>query len=428
MANTFYNVTYSFSEKTLARGTEVRQELNSIASAFNSVESFYNNKFTPLTLFNQLHLGYKTTAPNLDNDGQPLQVGASYFDSVYQCDGVWNGLTFIYSAKNSKDSATSAATSASQAAASASLAGSYVATVQQSADDAAASAADAAVSAYNSANSAAQNTAGLSTALNNHTGDYTLHLTSDQNTFLDGISVTFSQVNNTVNNFTTHSADTALHLTPLQNVFLDGLSVSYSQVNYAASNFANHEVNTGLHLTVSDSTFLRGLTVSYSQVNNAAANYSTHVTDTSLHLTSSQNTLLDSLTSTAYELNLLSGSNKGSNFNTENQRAAVRTLTNGATLIAGSTYCVNTITSALSAVLPTIANTVKGDEIVILNSRRSWGTNSFTISSAPGIYIMAGTNLSASGESLICDTNNFPGFTLKCNDTDSTTYAYWSVL
>jgi len=86
-----------------------------------------------------------------------------------------------------------------------------------------------------------------------HIADTTLHLTAPQNTLLDGISVTYTKINyltdvtsniqaqiDTVSgsvttvsgNLTAHIADTTKHLTSSQNTLLDGITVTYTKVNY----------------------------------------------------------------------------------------------------------------------------------------------------------------------------------------------------
>jgi hypothetical protein len=85
-----------------------------------------------------------------------------------------------------------------------------------------------------------------STNLSTHIADATVHLTTTQNTFLDGITVPFAKVNFlstlssdvqtqiTTNgtNLTTHIADATLHLTSTQNTLLDGITVTFTKVNY----------------------------------------------------------------------------------------------------------------------------------------------------------------------------------------------------
>lgn len=81
--------------------------------------------------------------------------------------------------------------------------------------------------------------AGPSGAMTTHIADLTVHLTSAQNTFLDGINlpvITAADVNSIptitaslgtlTTNFGTHIVDDARHLTSAQNTFLDGLSGS----------------------------------------------------------------------------------------------------------------------------------------------------------------------------------------------------------
>jgi hypothetical protein len=46
--------------------------------------------------FNTIYLGAKNTAPTLDNDGNPLIVGALYFDTVFDVMYSWDGSSWIF--------------------------------------------------------------------------------------------------------------------------------------------------------------------------------------------------------------------------------------------------------------------------------------------------------------------------------------------
>ena len=138
-----------------------------------------------------------------------------------------------------------------------------------------------------------------------HVADDTRHATPAQNLFLDGVSVSFTDVNSIPvlasnfstlsTNFTNHTGDDARHLTPAQNTFLDTLNLPL--------------------LTAGMVNFLGGVTSNVqTQLNNikntadgAANNLAVHVADDARHLSGPQNTLLDSLTVTAAEVNHLGG-------------------------------------------------------------------------------------------------------------------------
>lgn len=105
-------------------------------------------------------------------------------------------------------------------------------------------------------------------------------------------------------------------------------------------------------------------------------------------------------------------------------RGRVLTASSGLTLIAGNIYKGDTSGGAYAVNLPTIANSAVGDEIVILNPARTWGANNLTINCASGVYIHTG----ASGESALLSSNTLSGITLMCSNTNSSTYAYWSLI
>ncbi len=111
--------------------------------------------------FNALYLGKKATDPTLDNNGQPLVIGAEYFNTpssilrVYTSTG-WQNVdaAAALDATNAALSASQAASSATSAAGSATSAANSAAAAAGSATSASSSAAAAAGSATNAASSA----------------------------------------------------------------------------------------------------------------------------------------------------------------------------------------------------------------------------------------------------------------------------------
>lgn len=142
-------------------------------------------------------------------------------------------------------------------------------------------------------------------ALATHVADDARHLTAPQNTFLDGITVTFTDVNSILTiasnlsalttNFNAHVGDDARHVTPAQNTFLDGLNLP--------------------SLTAAEVNFLDGVTSSVqlqfnsikATADGAATNLAVHIADDTRHLSAAQNTFLDGVSVTATEANQLSG-------------------------------------------------------------------------------------------------------------------------
>lgn len=169
-------------------------------------------------------------------------------------------------------------------------------------------------------------------SLGAHTSDTALHLSSFQNTLLDGLntSLTSSEVNqlvgvtspiqsqiNSVNSsLSTHVSDASVHLTSTQNTFLDGINlptVTAAHINA----LPNHLSDYTMHLTSTQNTFLDGITVTATDVNSIptissnlsslTTSFNTHAADASLHLTSAQNTLLDGITVAFADVNRLVG-------------------------------------------------------------------------------------------------------------------------
>jgi len=158
------------------------------------------------------------------------------------------------------------------------------------------------------------------------------------------------------NSILAHANDVGLHLTSTQNTFLDSLSVSGTEVNYLSGLTSNAQTQldsklalaggtmTGALTLASDpSTSLEAATKQYTDAGDALkvaksgdtmtgyltlnaaptsnlhaatkqyvdSGLSTHASDASLHLTSTQNTFLDGITVSNTEVNLLSGVTSG---------------------------------------------------------------------------------------------------------------------
>jgi len=170
-----------------------------------------------------------------------------------------------------------------------------------------------------------------STGLTTHENRTDLHLTSEQNTLLDGINSTVSsteinyldgvtapiqgQLDTLGASASTHAADDARHLTPEQNTLLDGLAstLTAAELNYVDG--VTGPVQSQLDAIVAvNNTQNTALSSLQTQINNNASSgstaLSTHATDDGLHLTAVQNTFLDGLslpTLTSSEANYLIG-------------------------------------------------------------------------------------------------------------------------
>lgn len=205
-------------------------------------------------------------------------------------------------------------------------------------------------------------------ALAAHTANTTLHLTSAQNTLLDGLNPTLTStelnyvdgvtsniqtqfntqttnLNTEITNrtnadavlqaqitandgaFDTHVADLTLHLTAAQNTLLDGLSGT---------------------LTATELNYVNGVTSPIqTQLNTQASNLSTHIADASLHLTVSQNTFLDNISVTYQDVNRLAGIDTYlTSVSSANIASYLATLTSAKVAKAGDTMTGNLVMSS----------------------------------------------------------------------------------
>lgn len=204
-------------------------------------------------------------------------------------------------------------------------------------------------------------------SISGHIADTALHLTANQNTFLDAINlptITGAHVNSiptltsTVSGLSstvgTHVVDTALHLSAGQNALLDALSPTLTatqlnfvegvtssiqtQINTATGNLSSHAADGTLHLNANENAFLNALdfvaetaTVKAGSVNGLT----THLASTILHLSPNQNTFLDGLnlpTLQATEVNYLIGTT-----------SSIQTQLNGKVDLSGDTMSGNLV-------------------------------------------------------------------------------------
>lgn len=162
-----------------------------------------------------------------------------------------------------------------------------------------------------------------------HTSDQTLHLTSAQNTLLDGLNSTLSatelnyvdgvtspiqtQLNTlsssgstTASDLSTHIADTTVHLSANQNTFLDALNFSAETAAVKAASvnsLTSHLSDFAMHLTSAQNTLIDGITVTSTDINSIptlTSNFNTHIADTTMHLSAAQNTLLDGISGVTF--------------------------------------------------------------------------------------------------------------------------------
>ena len=187
----------------------------------------------------------------------------------------------------------------------------------------------------------------------------------------------------------THATDASLHLTSAQNTFIDGITVSSAEVNQLSGVTSNVQTQIDSKLSKSGGTMTGAVTLAADPVSalqpstkqytdaadalkvnkagdtmtgalvlpgNPTANLeaapkqyvdttvSTHASDDTVHLTSIQNTLLDGITVSSTEINRLSGITSGvqSQIDTKFDKAG-GTITGDVTLDTGKTIFVSKV-------------------------------------------------------------------------------------
>ena len=156
----------------------------------------------------------------------------------------------------------------------------------------------------------------VDTGLDAHVTDTSAHLTAAQNTLLDGLTVTFTEVNQLqgvnanvqtqIDSKVAKAGDTmtgalVLHADPVAS--LEAATKNYVDGGDAQKVDKAGDTMTGALILAADpTTALEATTKQY-----VDTNLSSHASDNSLHLTAAQNTFLDAVTVTAAEVNYLSG-------------------------------------------------------------------------------------------------------------------------
>ena len=187
-----------------------------------------------------------------------------------------------------------------------------------------------------------------------HLNDDTRHLTVAENSWIDAITASSTEVNylsgltsnvqtqlgTLSSTLTNHAASTSLHLTPSQNTWIDAITASDVEVNYLVG------VTSGIQ----------------NQFNTITSATSSHFTDQTIHLTSAQNIWIDSITVSSTEINYLTGATSNIQTQLNNKQQLDAELTALADL---TTYGLITLTAAGTAVTRTI--TGSAGNIVVTN-------------------------------------------------------------
>ncbi len=117
------------------------------------------------------------------------------------------------------------------------------------------------------------------------------------------------------NLMTGHTEDMSLHLTPEQNAWLDAVTISVDEINRLAGLTSNAQTQLNAKVNLSGGTMTGLLVLSADPVADLGAatkqyvdsTLTSHAEDMSLHLTAEQNTWLDAITATSVEVNRLVG-------------------------------------------------------------------------------------------------------------------------
>jgi len=199
----------------------------------------------------------------------------------------------------------------------------------------------------------------VDTTVSTHASNDALHITTAQNTFLDGITITSTEVN-TLEGITsnvqtqldskvaksgstmtgalvlsgaptaelqaatkgyvdttvdTHASNDALHVTPAQNTLLDSITVTSTEINRLEGITGNVQTQVDSKVAKSGDTMTGALVLPgapTSELQAATKGYvdttvDTHASNDALHVTAAQNTFLDGIAITSTEANTLSG-------------------------------------------------------------------------------------------------------------------------
>lgn len=162
-----------------------------------------------------------------------------------------------------------------------------------------------------------------SVSLATHIADQTLHLTSVQNTLLDGLDPALTstelnfvhgvtspiqtQIAAASGNFTSHINDDTRHLTAAENTLIDAIGATAAEINYTIGTNAPIQGQINTINALDGVQNARLTTLENTTVPQVQTNLNTHAADDTRHLTAAQNTLIDAITVSAADINKLGG-------------------------------------------------------------------------------------------------------------------------
>ena len=185
----------------------------------------------------------------------------------------------------------------------------------------------------------------VDTTVSTHANDAALHLTPAQNTFLDAVTVTATEVNQLTG--VTGNVQTQLDSkVALAGGTMTGLLVLSADpvANLGAATKQYVDTKDNLKVSKAGDTMTGALVLSGNPVANLEATpkqyvdtaVSTHAGDTALHLTAAQNTFLDAVTVTAAEVNHLAGVTSSVQAQLDSKVSKAGSTMTGALILSGA--------------------------------------------------------------------------------------------
>lgn len=109
-------------------------------------------------------------------------------------------------------------------------------------------------------------------------------------------------------------------------------------------------------------------------------------------------------------------------------RGRVTAQSNGADVVSGGSYGIDTSAGAVSMYLPTYANSAVGDEVDFTNVKNYWPTNNFTLNCRANVFFTNTTTITPNTtDTTLVARTAIGGFKVRCAAKDGTN-AYWIVI
>lgn len=109
-------------------------------------------------------------------------------------------------------------------------------------------------------------------------------------------------------------------------------------------------------------------------------------------------------------------------------RGRVTAQSNGADVVSGGSYGIDTSAGAVSMYLPTYANSAIGDEVDFTNVKNYWPTNNFTLNCHSNVFFTSTATITPNTtDTTLVARTAIGGFKVRCAAKDGTN-AYWVVV